>query len=159
MAVRVRKDHTVLLAGWVVTGPFASQWVNPTWEILGYRINAESSRIVEQLSDTMAKLGPVPDSLFDFSDSSVAVQMAVPLPWVPLRSFGLFALSVVFAAFAGFAGGMAGWAFIFFQVFAGECAGACEDGAVSEAVKGPRRRLQRIRSQISSASVHVPRIC
>ena len=156
MAVRVRKDHTVLLAGWVVTGSFASQWVNPTWETLGYRINAESSRIVEQLSDTMAKLGPVPDSLFDFSDSSVAVQMAVPLPWVPLRSFGLFALSVVFAAFAG---GLAGWAFIFFQVFAGECAGACEDGEVSEAVKGPRRRLQRIRSQISSASVRVPRIC
>jgi len=54
---------------------------------------------------------------------------------VVMLAFGYAGETKAINAWAGFAVGMAGWAFILFEVFAGESAGACKDSSVSEAVK------------------------
>jgi len=63
---------------------------------------------------------------------------------VVMLAFGYAGETGVMNAWMGFAIGMAGWAFILFEVFAGESAGACKDGNVSEAVKGSFNNMRII---------------
>merc|ERR1712118_199772 len=52
-----------------------------------------------------------------------------------MLTFGYCGETGVINAYMGFALGLAGWAFILFEIFAGESANACGDGNVSDAVK------------------------
>jgi len=63
---------------------------------------------------------------------------------VVMLAFGYAGETGVMNAWMGFAIGMAGWAFILFEVFAGESAGACGDASVSEAVKGSFNNMRII---------------
>merc|ERR1711957_1029829 len=63
---------------------------------------------------------------------------------VIMLAFGYAGETKAMNAWMGFAIGMAGWAFILFEVFAGESAGACKDGSVSAAVQGSFNNMRII---------------
>jgi len=63
---------------------------------------------------------------------------------VVMLAFGYAGETKVMDPWVGFAIGMAGWAFILFEVFAGESAGACKDGSVSAAVQGSFNNMRII---------------
>merc|ERR1719345_211421 len=107
---------------------------------------------------------PKPEDAFLTQDDGVAVSFwiisiamkAAKAPISPMGFWKLLIGTVVMLAFGyagetkvmdpwvGFAIGMAGWAFILFEVFAGESANACKDGSVSEAVKGSFNNMRII---------------
>ncbi len=67
------------MAAWVVNVSFATQWTNPIWEGCGFRIDAESQRIIDRMKKSLEKLGPLPAVLYALDDQTIMAELGVGL--------------------------------------------------------------------------------
>ena len=74
LAARVRNDKSLAAAYWVINVTFQAQWANPAWDILGFRIETESARIVEGLSRVFMRLPALPDAVLAIDEIALATE-------------------------------------------------------------------------------------
>ena len=76
---RLRTDGSAVMAAWVVNVSFATQWTNPIWEGWGFRIDAESQRIIDRMKKSLEKLGPLPAVFYALDDQTIMAELGVGL--------------------------------------------------------------------------------
>ena len=80
---KLRTDGSAAVAAWVVNASFTTQWTNPFWHGWGFRIDAESARIIDRMKKSLVKLGPVPSSLFVLDDATLLEELGIGLFILP----------------------------------------------------------------------------
>ena len=74
LAARMRSDNSLAAAYWVINVSFEAQWANPAWDVLGFRIDTESGRIVEGLSRVFARLPELPETVLAIDEAALAAE-------------------------------------------------------------------------------------
>ena len=78
---RLRADGTAAAAALVVNMSFKAEWINPAWDLAGFRVDTQSERIAARLRSIVAALPPVDGNLMALDDASLKAELGAALSW------------------------------------------------------------------------------
>ena len=78
---RLRADGTAAAAALVVNMSFKAEWINPAWDLAGFRVDTQSERIAARLHSIVAALPPVDGNLMALDDATLKAELGATLSW------------------------------------------------------------------------------